>query len=120
VDLLLDINSNDLDVTTGDLQLTSGAEGIAQHIRIRLRFFLAEWFLDTRLGIPYFQRILVKNPGTAVVRSILRDVIVSTPGVASMNNFVTDYVGATRTLSVAFTAITTDDEPLEFTEEFII
>ena len=119
MDLLLD-TTNDLNVTTGDLQLTSGLAGIAQHLRIRLRFFLGEWFLDTRLGVPYFEQILVKNPGTSVVRTIMRDVVITTPGVASMNDFVTDFDGATRTLSVSFTAVTTSGEPLEFTEEFII
>ena len=120
MDLLLTIDDNDLDVSTGDLQLTEGALGIAQHLRIRLRFFLGEWFLDIRLGVPYFQRILVKNPGTSVVRTIIRDVVITTPGVASMNNFKTDYNGATRKLDVSFTAVTTSGEPLEFTEEFII
>lgn len=120
MDLLLVVNTNDLDVSTGDLQLTSGVDGIAQHLRIRLRFFLGEWFLDPRVGVPYFQELLVKNPGTSVVRTIIRDVVVTTPGVATMNNFVTSYDGATRKLDVSFTAITTSGEPLEFTEEFII
>ena len=120
MDLLLD-SQGDLDISTGDLQLTTGGEAIAQHLRIRLQFFLGEWFLDSRIGIPFFQSILIKNPATNVVRSIFRAAILSTPGVISLSELTIDFDGPTRTLAVAFTAETeVTDEPLVFEQEFII
>lgn len=44
MDLKLDIASDDIDVSTGDLVLVEGTDAIIQHLQIRLRFFLGEWF----------------------------------------------------------------------------
>jgi len=120
MDLKLQTIDHDLDVSTGDVEILTGREAVSQNLRIRLQFFLAEWFLDARIGIPYYEKILVKNPGTNVVRSIFRQAITTTPGIAELVSLATDYDGTTRTLSITFTAKTTDDEILEFSEEFII
>ncbi len=121
MDLALKTLDHDLDFSTGDLDLLEGAEAVAQNLRIRLQFFLGEWFLDFRQGMPYFEKILVKNPGTNVVRSIIRKTVTSTPGVLALIALNTTYEGTIRKLTVAFTCrITGTDAPLEFTEEFII
>jgi hypothetical protein len=39
-----------------------GADAVAQHLRIRLRFYLGEWFLDTRVGIPFYTQIFSCRP----------------------------------------------------------
>ena len=121
MDLKLSTADHDLDVSTGDFKLVERAEAVAQHLRIRLQFFLGEWFLDRRVGIPYYQKILVKNPGTNVVRAIMRRVITSTPGVLELRSLSTEYEGTNRKLTVAFTAqVEGSDEPLVFVEEFIV
>jgi hypothetical protein len=119
-DLKLDPVTGDLELSTGDLQIVEGSDAIAQHIRIRLRTLLGEWFLDDRIGVPYIQRILIKNPGTNVVRRILRQVVEQTPGVVDVGAFTTDYDGATRRLSVSFNATVDGDATLEFQDELIV
>lgn len=59
-------------------------EAIAQKLRNRLRFFFAEWFLDRRQGLPFFERVLVKNPDSRAIRTIFRRTITETAGVASV------------------------------------
>jgi hypothetical protein len=113
-------NTGDIDFSTGDLVLLDGADAIVQHLKIRFRFFLGEWFLDPRIGIPYFEQILVKNPDTNIVRSTFREVIIKTPGIANLQSLVLDYDGPTRVLSVSFIATTTDGETIDFNEEFIV
>lgn len=111
----------DIDISSGDMVYLTGNEAIAQHVLVRLRFFSGEWFLDTRIGIPYFQQILVKNPDDAAVRAIFIEAIVTTPGIDSLDSFEMDYDGPTRALRVTFAAkITDSDEPLVFDEELII
>ena len=44
------------------LVLTGDAPGVLQQTSLRLRFFKGEWFLDDERGMPWWQRILVKNP----------------------------------------------------------
>ena len=118
-DFLLDANGK-LDLTTGDIQLVDGVDAIAQHCKIRLRTFLGEWFLDRRIGVPYYERILVKNPGSNVVRRILRQVISGTPGIQSLGALELDYDGAARSLAVTFRATTTDDQTLKFSDVLIV
>lgn len=118
-DLKLDANG-DLEIgADGDLIIVTGIDAIRQHLLIRLQFFRGEWFLDTRLGIPYFEEVLVKAPDLNVVQSLLREVIDETPGVIAISSFELDFDGVTRSLSLDFEALT-DEGPLRFTEDFVI
>ena len=120
MDIKLD-TTGDIDISTGDLVLLTGIEAIAQHLRIRFKFYLGEWFLDQRVGIPYYETILVKGTSLNIVRSIFRKVIVETPGVTKLISLTLDFTAASRSLSVAFTAnVVGEDEPVEFLEELII
>lgn len=89
-DLALDEITGDIALTgTHQASLTTTFEQEAtQRLRMRMRRFLGEWFLDTGLGIPYRRDILVKNPDLQVIRSIfvqelLKDAAVD--AVVSMN-----------------------------------
>jgi hypothetical protein len=118
-DLKLDENG-DLEIgADGDLIIVDGIDAIRQHLKIRLQFFRGEWFLDTRLGIPYFEEVLRKAPDLNVVQSLLRETITTTPGVIRLTEFTLDYEGVTRALSLDFRALTTEG-PLRFTEAFVI
>lgn len=119
MDLKLTAVTDAANPTEGDLHLdgeaavlVDGREAIAQHLRIRLRFFLGEWFLDERQGIPFYRDILVKNPSRRLVESILKRVIVDTPGVDSLDKFELSIDAATRSATVSFTVVTTDGETL--------
>ena len=112
---------DDIDITSGDMVLIDGNEAITQHVLIRLRFFAEEWFLDSRVGMPYFQQILIKNPDTKAIRAIFIQAITTTPGIDSLDSFDMDFDGPTRRLSIDFVAkLTNSPEPLVFDEELII
>ncbi len=114
-------NTNDIDLTTGDLVLLDGIEAVAQHLRIRFRFYQGEWYLDTRIGMPYFQIILLKGARINIITEIFRKAILDTPGVEKLYSLDLSYDGATRVLSVEFEAdIEGSDETIRFEEEFII
>lgn len=99
----------------GDLALTYADTGrsnlaivtdpvIAKAIKLRNRFllFLGEWFLDTRIGVPYFQFLFVKNPDVALVRRMLRRVIESVGFLVASIDLT--YDPSARTLSFTFQA----------------
>lgn len=115
-------SGGDLDFSTDDLVLLDHIEAVAQHLRIRLRFFLGEWFLDQRVGIPYFEKILGKvGRRENVVRSILRKAILDTSGVEALRSLSLTYTGETRLLTLEFDAdIVGADQPITFIEEMII
>lgn len=118
-DLKLDTTTHDLDLTGDTLSLVDGIDAIRQHLAIRLQMFLGEWFLDTRVGIPYFESILVKDPDLIAVRSIYRQAILGAPGVISLGQFELLFDTPTRKLTLNFEAVTDSGETLEF-REFII
>jgi len=82
-----------LDPATGDLAtpvtFLRGVDALAQRLRTRYKFFLGEWFLDIRQGIPYFRDILVKNPDPSLIQSIFRKATLTTPGVLAIRKFGT-------------------------------
>lgn len=111
----------ELDLTTRDLQFVTGADAVAQHLKIRLRFIRGEWFLDQRIGIPYYSQIFVKSPNLAAVETIYRRAITETPGVESLDRFDFDFDARTRELSITFSAKLEGDEiARDFTEVFIL
>jgi hypothetical protein len=99
MDFLLD-GDGDHDITGDEITLTEGAESVRQHWQVRNKFFLGEYFLDRRLGVAYYESILVKNPNEPLIRSIFRRVLVRTPGVASVARFDMSLDVATRRLSI--------------------
>ncbi len=114
---------DDIDFSTEDLEVLDGINAIAQHIRIRLRFFLGEWFLDTRVGVPYYRQILIKGANENIVRETLRRVISETPGVASIEEFSFTFGDAerqARKLVVNFLVKTDTGETLQFNEPLIL
>jgi len=61
--------SGELVLEAGSAALVSGRtsestrEAIAQAARCRLRTFLGEWFLDSSIGVPWFEQVLGVKPG---------------------------------------------------------
>ncbi len=66
-----------------DMVLIDDARRVAQQIKITLGFWRGEWFLDTSQGVPYLERILVKNPNLSHIRQIIQQQISSVDGVKS-------------------------------------
>ena len=96
-------SSSDLDLSSGNLTVQSDpAHYTAVKLGNRLQLFLGEWFVDTRLGVPYFQQIYVKNPDLAVIGQLFRQVILGCPGVASVLQANLDFVSNLRTLTATF------------------
>ena len=118
--LKLNLTTNDLDLSSDGIELIEGDDEMIQKLVIRFQFFLGEWFLDRRIGIPYFQSVLVKNPNIPFVRSVFRQTILTTPGVADLQNYDLDYDPLTRKLEVDFEAVKDDGAILDFNREFII
>ena len=78
-DFLQDANG-DLAVVNGDFARSGGDSvdanqaAVKQAIAIRVKFFLAEYFLDESIGVDWLGQILVKNPDQVVVVELIREV----------------------------------------------
>lgn len=113
MDLKLDTNG-DLDVTDNEMTLVTGYDAIAQHLKIRLKTFMGEWFLDTRIGIPYFQEFLIKNPNRLIMDTRLREAILETPGIIALGQLNYEFEPTTRAMDITFSATLTGDTTFNF------
>lgn len=108
------IPDGDVLIEGGRVQLTSTlTEYVKVKIRQRLRFFLGEWVLDRRKGIPYLRSVIAQpytNPNA--VRAVLRAVVLSIPEVAGLPDFDIDFSPTERRLGVSFTATLADGSPV--------
>lgn len=82
----------DLAIEMADFALAYDEVGIRQMIEAFLSFFLGEWFLDLTIGMPYFQRILIKNPSLIEVREHYRETLASVPGVKEILQLGVEYI----------------------------
>lgn len=114
-DIKINTATGDIELTGNDFELTTGREAIEQHLAQRLKTFINEWFLDLRIGIPYFEHIFKKRFDPVIVDSVLKREIIRTPGSIELLRFNAD-VDSGRTLNVEFKLKTTEGV-INFSEE---
>src|SRR6187551_3333758 len=102
IDIALDPVTNDLVFDDFDFALVDDTKQIMQNLAIRLRFVLAEWYLDITQGIPYFEFFFIKAPNQIQIESILKEEIVTTRGIVELTSFTADFNTRSRVFSVRF------------------
>lgn len=107
LDIGVGITTHDLEVVGRDLYLVNERDRVRQHLKIRLWFFLGEWYLDTTAGVPFFEEILVKAPNISRIENILKVIILETPDVNEITEFDVDYDPRARTFRLDFGVTTT-------------
>lgn len=80
-------------------------EAVAQAIQTRLGLYAGDWFLDTTEGTPWRQDVLGKGTG-AVYDLVIRERILDTPGVLSLDAYSSTLDRDRRSLSVQATVTT--------------
>ena len=111
----------------GDLAIENGSFVIlrdlvaetAQRLTTKFKFFLGEWALEPRAGMPLYEKVLIKAPKLSELRVIYREVIVGDEAVTALDSLSFDLDSATRALSLSFEATLIDGSPLVF-ENFIL
>jgi hypothetical protein len=86
---------------TFPLVLLTDRDAYAQRLRNRFRFFLGEWFLDLRLGAPYYDYLFVKDPDPKVVRILLQRIVETLPGTKYIRNMDLDIDRQSRTCTLS-------------------
>lgn len=106
----LDPNTNDVVLTDAkNLRFTTTlTEYTAQKIKNVLSLFSGEWFLNTGLGIPWFDRILIKNADLNDVNNLFQSEILNIAEVKEIVEFNTNFNNTIREYSVDFKVIAED------------
>lgn len=117
IDIAIDQLTGSLEFVNFDFRLIDDTDQIQQNLVIRLKFILAEWYLDINAGLPYFEDFFIKNPNQIRIESVLKAEIVNTEGVVELLSFESAYDDAQRKYSVRFSVRTISGELLQFEEE---
>lgn len=83
------------DYTVGVPFLTNSPACVAQAVQTRLLLYLAEWFLDTSDGTPWFQSVVGRHPNTDP-NTYIKQRILGTPNVTSIVSFISSFNGPNR------------------------
>lgn len=100
----------DLRVADGKPVMVTGADAIAQEIRVRLRWWRGEHFLDVSAGVPYLQQILGKGVSEDAIRAVLREEIESVPGVGHVESIAIVTDRPNRFATITIDVVTEDGE----------
>lgn len=103
MDLLLDRDTHDIVFVNGECPVTQLlTDVVAQRLKITLYTFLGEWFLDTTIGVPYFQQIFGKVRSKATVDLIFQQIIANDKDVIEILSFESELENGTRGYSMTF------------------
>jgi hypothetical protein len=104
----------------GDLDFSQGVRFtpdlktyVEQALTVNLDVFLAEWFLDLRLGMPLFRDVIGEQFDPALCEAIYRKGAEKTRGVGAVQSLTLDFDSSTRTMRVDLDALTTEGEVLD-------
>lgn len=112
-------DNGDLLISNNRFSLTenNSDEEISQRLKQALKTFLAEWFLDSTIGIPYFQAVFVKGTPPEIISGLFKDAIIAVPGVLTLTRFDDlEYDPATREMKVSFDVTTINGNNLTINE----
>lgn len=85
-----------------------------QKVRARLSLLKGEWYLDTRLGLPYIPTWDMEKDGhRSVLESAIRVKISGTEGIKKLLSFESSLDPKTREFTVSFSAQCDNGEVLE-------
>lgn len=101
-DFLLDPLTHDLDTRSLGMKIVSGAEAVIQNIRIKLKLWTGEWFMDTEAGTPYLEDILGKRISLAGALAAIRASIMEVDGVQTITKFDYQFDRKIRKLDFEF------------------
>ena len=110
-------DDGDLAFVNGDVPLVRGDTGVRQEARIRLSFWLGEWFLDLTAGIDFLGRVFTKPARPVSAQAAFRTELRKTTRVRSVQDVTLDFAGADRRLSLSFIASTVSGTTVEGTAE---
>jgi hypothetical protein len=116
-DLLLNLEEHDIYFINGDTPITyENKVTVAQKLKIKLLTFKSEWFLDTTIGIPYFQEILKRGVSKLSIDTIFQEAILSEPEVLEITEFNSVIDVETRSYRMSFRVRTNQNEVTDYVD----
>lgn len=115
MNILEDDQTGEIKLVNNNWFMVTGTSEIMQAIKQNLETVLGEVWLDTSIGVPWFDEIFEKGTSQKKIDAILINEIVSTPGVISLAGYSAEIDQRSRTIAVEFQAYTVEGI-LDFSE----
>lgn len=96
----LRISGSDLQIKDYDFLLTTKENVIAQRVQRHLLLFKGDYWLDTELGVPYYQSILGTKNSLDTVQAIFINSITEVEGVDEVTKFDIAFNESTRNVTI--------------------
>ena len=117
MDLKLGLENHDLEVENGDIALCKDLpEAARQDINVRLRTLAGEWFLDPRVGIPYFTKVFGQRPNKLSLIEIFTQAVLESPYVDCLKNSDVTFDAVANTVTFSFESTLTDGSTVAIRE----
>lgn len=113
-DILL-TGGHDLAIIDFDLKLTDETSVVAQRVKRALLLFKGEYFLDSDLGMPYYNDILGTKNSIDTIQAIFINAIREVKGVADVKEFNIAFDNPNRTLTINMSIKDTLDNDIDIT-----
>ena len=81
-------NDFDISFAGNDIVFVNDGAEVSQNSQIRLQMIQGEQFDDTRIGMPWLTDMVNTQVSIVTKRQIIRNTILSTPGVRSLDSLV--------------------------------
>lgn len=114
IDIKVDDNDN-IVIENGDIAIVKDAEEVEQSLKIRLKMWLGEWFLDESLGLDFLGKIFKKNYSKQDIDNEIKKVILGTFGVVRILAYSSEVIKENKleTLKVKFSVSTIYSQNIE-------
>lgn len=110
MDMLLNLDTHDIVFVNGECPVTQDLRDIVvQRLKITLYTFLGEWFLNTDVGIPYYEQIFGKVRSKATIDIIFQNIIQNDPDVIEILSFESTLDNTVRGYSMTFQVRVSDN-----------
>lgn len=101
-DIKLDTVTHDIIIEDSDFSMVSEGDWLLQSVKIKLLFFLGEWFLDTTYGLDYFGLVYIKGPDINLIDNMIKIALLEYDEIIEILEYSSDYNSTNRTLTVEF------------------
>lgn len=86
IDIAVDPVTEDFIIIDGVPQTVEGVDQVCQAVRLTLKAFQGEWFIDLAYGVPWYTRVLGHRFSGGQIALTVSDAILSVPGVAAIED----------------------------------
>lgn len=103
VDILLDEQTHDIDLSRGIELNVEGSKSLSQKVKVALLLRTNEWGPDINKGVPYSQSIFNGRGNKSFIDSYLQGYILRIPEIGGIDGFFSEIL-PDRTYKMSFTA----------------